>query len=177
MGCRWRVVWTTRVKTGSSAPRTGRNRASSPLRSRARRSPRRCDERLSAFKISRFIIHSFICQVTTTTGCNSTTTRRYHTSETGLNHPVRKIICTPLSVSTAPLNSPTLNAIVASSNGFCICPGPNSPRSPPRFALEQSETLCANASNVVAPLSICSLYAFNSSNAASFVCVFACVRE
>lgn len=91
--------------------------------------------------------------------------------------PVRKMMCTPLSVSTAPLISPTLNAIVASSNGFCICPGPNSPRSPPRFALEQSETLRANASKVVAPLSICSLYAFNSSNAASFVCAIFCERR
>ncbi len=31
----------------------------------------------------------------------------------------------------------TLRAYVASSKGFCICPGPNSPRSPPRLALLQ----------------------------------------
>ena len=48
--------------------------------------------------------------------------------------PVRKITCTPESVSTTPLISPTARANVASSNGFCICPRPNSPKSPPRWS-------------------------------------------
>lgn len=37
--------------------------------------------------------------------------------------PVRRMRCTPDSVNTGPLSSPTLRAVVASSNGFCISPG------------------------------------------------------
>ena len=48
------------------------------------------------------------------------------------------MMCTPESVSTASLISPTCKAKVASSKGFCICPGPNMPRSPPFLALLQS---------------------------------------
>ena len=61
------------------------------------------------------------------------------------------MMCTPESVTTAWLSSPTCQKIgsiklsfltcrpkVASSKGFCICPGPNIPRSPPFLALLQS---------------------------------------
>ena len=67
------------------------------------------------------------------------------------SHLVRRMMCTPESVTTAWLSSPTCQKIgsiklsfltcrpkVASSKGFCICPGPNIPRSPPFLALLQS---------------------------------------
>lgn len=53
-----------------------------------------------------------------------------HTSYATLN-----IIWTPESVSTISLTSPTCNRKATSSNGFCICPLPKFPRSPPFFAL------------------------------------------
>ena len=53
---------------------------------------------------------------------------------------VRRMIWTPESVSTILLNSPTFKANAASSNGFCIAPRPNNPRSPPRLAELQSDT-------------------------------------
>lgn len=42
-------------------------------------------------------------------------------------------------------NSPTFKANAASSKGFCIAPLPNGPKSPPRFAEEQSEYLEAKS--------------------------------
>lgn len=66
------------------------------------------------------------------------------------NHSVRKMRCTPLCVSTIPLISPTRNPNAASSNGFCICPGPNRPRSPSCSCEKQSECLRASAPNVSA---------------------------
>jgi len=53
--------------------------------------------------------------------------------------PVRRMRCTPLSVSTILLMVPTCNEKVASSNGFCIWPRPNQPRSPLLACEEQSE--------------------------------------
>ena len=63
--------------------------------------------------------------------------------------------CTPLCVSTIPLISPTRNANAASSNGFCICPGPNRPKSPSCSCDEQSECLRASDPNlsVLVPIS------------------------
>ncbi len=52
---------------------------------------------------------------------------------------VRRMMWTPESVSTASLISPTGRAKAASSNGFCIWPRPNGPKSPPCLADEQSE--------------------------------------
>ena len=69
-------------------------------------------------------------------------------------YPVRKMTCTPESVSTTPLISPTPNAYVASSNARCIAPRPNSPKSPPLFADEQSDTSRATSSNAHVPFSI-----------------------
>ena len=66
------------------------------------------------------------------------------------------MICTPESVITASLSSPTLRAQVASSNGFCICPRPNGPKSPPLLADEQSENCEAKSSNFASSLTICS---------------------
>lgn len=77
---------------------------------------------------------------------------------------MRRIICTPLAVSTIPDISPTASAKVASSKGcridhyqnatehnrdeaastFCICPRSNWPRSPPRAALLQSDSCPAD---------------------------------
>ena len=54
-------------------------------------------------------------------------------------------MCTPLSVSTMPESSPTLSAKAASSNGFCMAPRLNGPRSPPCFALLQSLSTDARA--------------------------------
>lgn len=57
------------------------------------------------------------------------------------------------------LNSPTFNANAASSNGFCIVPLPNGPKSPPRRADEQSEYFEANSAKEAFPCTICSRYA------------------
>lgn len=66
-----------------------------------------------------------------------------------LPHPVLMIRCTPLSVDTTSLISPTLSPNVASSNGFCICPGLKKPRSPwERYEL-QSEFLPASSENLL----------------------------
>ena len=56
---------------------------------------------------------------------------------------------------------------ILTSNAFCIFPGPKNPRSPPCFALEQSDTLAARSAKVTAPDSICSRYASSSSRAAA----------
>jgi hypothetical protein len=47
----------------------------------------------------------------------------------------RRMMWTPLSLSTSALSWPTLSANAASSNGGVILPRPNTPRSPPRLAL------------------------------------------
>jgi len=62
-------------------------------------------------------------------------------------HPVRRIRCTPLSVSTMPDSSPMRSPNAVSSNGRCITPRPKKPRSPPLCAEPQSENLRAIASN------------------------------
>jgi hypothetical protein len=76
-------------------------------------------------------------------------------TECTLVHPVRMMRCTPLSVSTTSLIWPTSRPYVALSNGFCICPGPNQPRSPAFSCDEQSECCCASAPNVSALPLIC----------------------
>lgn len=53
----------------------------------------------------------------------------------------------PLSVSTAPLISPTFRPKATSSKGFCISPRPNEPRSPPLAALLHSEYCLASWAN------------------------------
>lgn len=60
-------------------------------------------------------------------------------------------MCTPESVNTGSLNSPTLSEKAASSNGFCIASLPNGPRSPPLRADEQSEYFCAKSANDAFP--------------------------
>ena len=57
----------------------------------------------------------------------------------------KRTMCTPLSVSTMPESSPTLSAKAASSNGVCMAPRLNGPRSPPCFALLQSLSTDARA--------------------------------
>jgi hypothetical protein len=69
---------------------------------------------------------------------------------------VRRIRCTPESVHTGPLILPTSSPKAASSNGFCICPRANDPRSPPRLAELQSLNSDASSWNVFLPLLICS---------------------
>ena len=49
----------------------------------------------------------------------------------------------------------TCSAYVASSNGFCICPGPNSPRSPPRLALLQCDSRLASSAKSALPKANC----------------------
>lgn len=66
-------------------------------------------------------------------------------------------MCTPESVNTGSDNSPTFNANAASSNGFCMAPLPKGPKSPPRFADEQSEYLEASSAKDTLPDEICSL--------------------
>merc|ERR1719507_2312067 len=74
------------------------------------------------------------------------------------DHFVRRMMCTPESVSTgASLISPTFKAKVASSKGFCICPLPNIPRSPPFLAELQSLYLPTSSSKVASLLTICLL--------------------
>ena len=65
---------------------------------------------------------------------------------------------TPESVFTIPLSSPTLRPKEASSNGGCIAPLPNRPRSPPLFAELQSDTWEASSANDDFPDVISSLY-------------------
>mmetsp|Transcript_16605 Transcript_16605/g.66997 ORF Transcript_16605/g.66997 Transcript_16605/m.66997 type:complete len:200 (-) Transcript_16605:1-600(-) len=55
----------------------------------------------------------------------------------------RRMMWSPESVSTMSEISPTAKAYVASSKGFCICPRPNSPRSPPFRKLPQSDRCVA----------------------------------
>lgn len=69
---------------------------------------------------------------------------------------VRKIMCTPESVWIASLSSPIFNANEASSNGFCIVPLENGPKSPPRLAELQSEYFWASSANDALPETICS---------------------
>ena len=56
------------------------------------------------------------------------------------------MMCTPESVSTTPLISPTRRAKEASSNGLCIWPRVKNPRSPPLDAEEQSDSVRARSS-------------------------------
>jgi len=65
------------------------------------------------------------------------------------------MIWTPESVQIGSLSSPTFNENPASSNGFCIWPRPNGPRSPPRFAELQSLYFDASSSNVFSFATIC----------------------
>lgn len=66
-------------------------------------------------------------------------------------HLIRSMIWRPDSVSMMSDNSPTPNSNAASSNGFCMVPRPNGPKSPPRFAELQSEYFSANCSKVASP--------------------------
>jgi hypothetical protein len=66
------------------------------------------------------------------------------------------MIWTPESEETGSLNSPTLRAKAASSNGLCIAPRPKGPKSPPRLAELQSENCWANSANDALPETICS---------------------
>ena len=56
---------------------------------------------------------------------------------------IRRMMCMPESVSTRPLNCCGSNAKEASSNGLCIWPLPNIPKSPPRSWEPQSLSLKA----------------------------------
>nr|ACN29072.1 unknown [Zea mays]ACR36669.1 unknown [Zea mays] len=79
------------------------------------------------------------------------------------------MMCTPLSVSTTSLISPTFRANAAFSKGFCILPLPNEPRSPPRLAELQSEFSAATSSNSRSPETIWSRSARARSAASSRV--------
>lgn len=61
------------------------------------------------------------------------------------------MMCNPESVSVISEISPTFKLNATSSNGFCICPRENGPKSPPRFAELQSEYFCASSANVTSP--------------------------
>lgn len=76
---------------------------------------------------------------------------------------------TPESVSTGRLSCPTFSLKASSSNGACIWPRPNMPKSPPRLADEQSEYLEARSANVASFATICLRYPFSSSMASSLV--------
>lgn len=80
--------------------------------------------------------------------------------------------CTPESLNTGPLSSPTLSARVASSNAFCICPGPNSPRSPPLRALLQWDSRCARVAKSTCPLTSCSRNACRQKCTTGRVCAY-----
>ena len=85
-------------------------------------------------------------------------------------------MCTPLSVLMTSLISPTWSAYVASSNGFCICPGRNQPRSPPDECDEQSECTDASLENVLGEPLISDSYPRRMVMASSFEHVmFGCV--
>jgi len=87
--------------------------------------------------------------------------KQYHSrrmNSTVWNYFTRLMMCTPESVQTAALNSPTDRANDASSNGFCIWPRPNDPRSPPRFAELQSLNSAAMSSKLRSPATICCRY-------------------
>src|SRR6266702_4769308 len=86
----------------------------------------------------------------------------------GSHQPVRRTRCTPLCESTIPLISPTRSENAASSNGFCICPGPNQPRSPSWSCEEQSECLRASGPNLSALPPISVLYPSKIAMASSF---------
>mmetsp|Transcript_4071 Transcript_4071/g.14249 ORF Transcript_4071/g.14249 Transcript_4071/m.14249 type:complete len:245 (+) Transcript_4071:76-810(+) len=63
---------------------------------------------------------------------------------------VRRMMWTPESVSMISEISPTSNANVASSNGFCIAPRPNAPKSPDCANEPQSLRFFAVAANLPA---------------------------
>ena len=75
------------------------------------------------------------------------------------SYAVRRMMWTPESVVTGSLSSPTFKANAACSNGLCMAPRPNGPRSPPRRAELQSENFCANSAKEARPETICSRYA------------------
>lgn len=56
-------------------------------------------------------------------------------------------MCKPLSVSTMPDISSTFRPNAASSNGFCIIPRLNFPKSPPFLYELQSEYFDASSAN------------------------------
>ena len=60
-------------------------------------------------------------------------------------------MCRPESVSTILLSSPTAKPNAASSNGFCMHPLLNLPKSPPFLYDEQSECFPANSVNSASP--------------------------
>lgn len=91
---------------------------------------------------------------------------------------IRRIMCTPESVQMGSLSSPTSRANEASSNGLCIWPLPNGPRSPPRFAELQSLNCDATSSNFFSPDVIWCRYSSNSFNASSFdLVMFSCLHD
>jgi hypothetical protein len=63
-------------------------------------------------------------------------------------HPIRNKTCTPELVSTRPLISPTCKPKAAFSKAGCIFLRPKNPKSPPRLAELQSDSVRANSSNV-----------------------------
>lgn len=67
-------------------------------------------------------------------------------------------MCTPESVITGSLSSPTFREKEASSKGFCIWPEEKKPKSPPLWAEEQSLNFDAKSSNFSSPFTIFSLY-------------------
>mmetsp|Transcript_11033 Transcript_11033/g.31795 ORF Transcript_11033/g.31795 Transcript_11033/m.31795 type:complete len:207 (+) Transcript_11033:92-712(+) len=101
------------------------------------------------------------------------------------DYPSRSIRCIPLLVSTMFLvSSPTFSPKLASSKAGCILRRPKNPKSPPRLADEQSDSVRASSSNVAcssAGLSSSSIKISkspcNSSLASSLVCViFGCLQ-
>ncbi len=91
---------------------------------------------------------------------------------------VLKMMWSPESVSTiSEVISPTFRLKEASSNGFCIWPRLNGPKSPPRLAELQSEYFWANSANVASPFSISLLYLKRISRASSLDLVIFSSRQ
>mmetsp|Transcript_20652 Transcript_20652/g.51302 ORF Transcript_20652/g.51302 Transcript_20652/m.51302 type:complete len:213 (+) Transcript_20652:75-713(+) len=96
-----------------------------------------------------------------------------------ISYPILKRIWDPLFVSTIVfVNSPTFRRKDASSNGGCIFFRPKNPRSPPRLADEQSDSVRASSwkvarSSLRSPSSSCKISKRPSSSscASSMVCV------
>ena len=82
-------------------------------------------------------------------GTSSTRHIQSYLAPKGTNHASRRMMCSPESLSTMPEISPTSSAKDASSNGFCICPGPKWPRSPPLLYEEQSDLAFALAAKAL----------------------------
>lgn len=112
----------------------------------------------------------FYCRSATSAAITSAGCKPKHQTTYGLRrYSMRWIMCTPDSVSMMPEISATSSAKAASSNGFCMRPRPNTPRSPPFRAEEQSLSVRASSSNDTSPETMRSRYADSMASASSLL--------